>query len=290
MRVFVTGACGWIGSAVVAELLEAGHEVLGLARSDASAAAVAAAGAEVHRGSLEDLDSLRGRRRRQPTASSTSRYIHDFSRHRRCGARRSTCRRSRRSAPRSPAPTGRWSSPPACSASRRRPRRRPRTTAARLGAGHRGRRRGQRRSRSPPRGVRSVGRATAADGPRRGRLRLRRRGSIAVAREQGRLRLCRRRREPLARRPPPRRRAPLPARGRVGAGRRRPPRRRRGGRPDPRDRRGDRPRPRPAGRVDRGRRGRRPLRLDRPLLRRGRRRLERPHARAGRLGADATPA
>jgi nucleoside-diphosphate-sugar epimerase len=59
MRVFVTGASGWIGSASVDELLATGHEVVGLARSDASAAALAAKGAKVHRGDLDDIDSIR---------------------------------------------------------------------------------------------------------------------------------------------------------------------------------------------------------------------------------------
>ena len=110
MRVFVTGASGWIGSATVDELLAAGHEVTGLARSDASAAALEAKGALVRRGDLDDLGSIRG------GAEEAEAVIHFANKHdwsNMAAPPPPSGLPSRRSATRCPAPTGRSCSPPA---------------------------------------------------------------------------------------------------------------------------------------------------------------------------------
>ncbi len=78
MRVLVTGGTGWVGSAVIAELIGAGHQVVGLARSDDKAAALAATGAEVLRGTLDDLDRL-GRAASAADAVIHLAFNHDFS-------------------------------------------------------------------------------------------------------------------------------------------------------------------------------------------------------------------
>ncbi len=110
MRIFLTGASGFIGSRILPALQASGHQVIGLARSDATAQALEAAGVEVHRGTLDAPDSLLAGVERADAVIHTA-FDHDFSRF------AANCEKDRQAiltmGRRCAAASGRWSSPPA---------------------------------------------------------------------------------------------------------------------------------------------------------------------------------
>ena len=278
MRVFVTGASGWIGSAVVPELIDAGHQVTRarpLGRLGRRPHRRRGRGAPRH---LDDLDSLRD------AAAASDGVIHLAFKHDIAFSGGFQARPmpiaapSRRSARRSRVPAGRSSSPPGRSGSHPggwRPNGTSPGSAAHLAAGRGPGDTPRRLLALAARGVRSsvvrLPPTVHGDGdhgfmatPGRHRPR------------QGRLRLHRRRVQPLARRAPARRRAPVPPGAGAGPGGIGAARGRRRGRADPRHRRGDRPPPRPAGGRHRPRGRGRALRLAGRLPRRS---TARPRAR-----------
>ena len=258
MRVFVTGASGWIGSAVVPELIGAGHQVTGLARSDASAAALSAAGAQVHRGTLDDLDSLRS------AAATSDGVIHLAFKHDiafsgdfegAADADRRAVETFGEALAGSDRPFVIASGTLGLASGRVATEQDGHGSDPAVAAGQRpadpvGHRRVGALPRFPRRPL--VGRATPSDQSRRRRQRLH--GGLGRHRpRQGRLRLHRRRDQPLACRAPARFRAPVPPGAGEGPGGIDAARGRRRGRADPRHRRGDRPPSEPAGGLHRSR-------------------------------------